>query len=399
MTAETVTSGSFGKGRTVTDYPVRGPVIQSLSSQQIDGRNRAYMEWALLKLREANLETLASGTGDYDKAADRLETMRPGLARFHSALARDASTYLHWRRGMEVYDVHPAMTASLMRMGSKSKIPGSIFRRLRHLNPYFSIRGTVPVVHGEGDPGRIFGFYAVGAISGKYPLVPGINPPDHVVTTHAGYPATLLDTYDKAANALQVTITSEVLERSQRNVIDLDMCRLVLPMTKDFTLEELVEEVASSGFSWWQPGTGTARPSREKIERPYLTTMAKTAISHLLYACSRTVEITDPPVRGSDIKRKKGKAKPAKQRSRIHPVGYRMGAAIEDSVRRAQQQQRADEPTEATGRKMPPHIRAPHSHLYWVGPGRQEAEIKFLDQIPVNIGGEEPEAITLHPMK
>jgi hypothetical protein len=200
---------------------------------------------------------------------------------------------------------------------------------------------------------------------------------------------------------LQVTLTSEVLDRSERNVLDLDMCRLVLPMTEDFTLEGLVEAVADSGFSWQQSGAEapSARSAREKTERPYLTTMARTAISHLLYACSRTVEIADPPVRGSDIKRKKGKTKPARQRSRIHPVGYRMGAAIQDSIRRAQERREKAEPGEGTGRKMPPHIRAPHSHLYWVGPGRQEADIKFLDQIPVNISDDEPEVATIHPMK
>lgn len=376
----------------------RGPVNQTLTTPEIDRRCREYMDWALSALRDQGLEAMVTGTGDFDQAADRLALLRPQMRRFHTALARDTGTYVQWRKRMEIYDVHPTMTASLMRLGSKSKIPGSIFRRLRHLNPYVSIPGTVPVTHNGGYPGRIFGFYVSGMLSGKHPLVPGVELPETARMTHGGYPATLLDVHDKAANALQVTLTSEVLDQAGQNVVDIDLCRLVLPMTEDFTLEELVKKVASSGFSWWGEGGSTA-PAPEQVERPYLTVMARTAVSHLLYACSRTVEITDPPVRGSDIKRKKGKPKPGKQRSRIHPVGYKMGAAIENSMRQAARQAESAEPSATTGRRMPPHIRAPHSHLYWVGPGRQEADIKFLDQIPVNLDTAKPDTATIHPVK
>lgn len=375
----------------------RGPVDHSLTAQKIDKRCREYMEWGLARLEEKGLDAVAAGTGDYDQAADRLARLSPSLRRFHTALARDVSAYLQWRKSMEIYDTHPAVTASLMRLGSKSRIPGATFRRLRHRNPYIAIPGTVPVTHGGGHPGRVHGFYVSGMLSGKHPLPTGVTLPDRATMTHAGFPAVLLDTQDKAANALQVTLTSEVLNSTERDVLDFDLCRLTIPLTKDFTLEELVEEVAASGFSWW---TAEDYPDiQQDVERTYLTTMARVAISHLLYACSRTAEIADPPVRGSDIKRKKGKPKPTKQRSRIHPVGYRMGAAIESSVRRAAEQRQAGEPGPGTGRRMPPHIRAPHSHLYWVGPGRQEAEIKFLDQIPVNLSDDQTETATIHPMK
>lgn len=46
----------------------------------------------------------------------------------------------------------------------------------------------------------------------------------------------------------------------------------------------------------------------------------------------------------------------------------------------------------STGRRMPPHLREPHLHGYWTGPGRTRYELHFLDFIPVNMDSEGPEA-------
>ncbi|WP_189065956.1 hypothetical protein [Deinococcus seoulensis] len=46
----------------------------------------------------------------------------------------------------------------------------------------------------------------------------------------------------------------------------------------------------------------------------------------------------------------------------------------------------------STGRRMPPHLREPHLHGYWTGPGRTRYELRFLDFVAVNMDGEGPEA-------
>ncbi|OWL95500.1 hypothetical protein CBQ26_12130 [Deinococcus indicus] len=46
----------------------------------------------------------------------------------------------------------------------------------------------------------------------------------------------------------------------------------------------------------------------------------------------------------------------------------------------------------STGRRMPPHLREPHLHGYWTGPGRTRYEVRFLDFVAVNMDGEGPEA-------
>lgn len=46
----------------------------------------------------------------------------------------------------------------------------------------------------------------------------------------------------------------------------------------------------------------------------------------------------------------------------------------------------------STGRRMPPHLREPHLHGYWTGPGRTRYELRFLDFVAVNMDSEGPEA-------
>lgn len=50
-----------------------------------------------------------------------------------------------------------------------------------------------------------------------------------------------------------------------------------------------------------------------------------------------------------------------------------------------------------TGRTMPPHLREPHLHGYWVGEGRTQYELKFLDFIPVNMDQDDQQSpVRLH---
>lgn len=42
---------------------------------------------------------------------------------------------------------------------------------------------------------------------------------------------------------------------------------------------------------------------------------------------------------------------------------------------------------EGVTRSLPPHIRSPHPHLYWTGPGRKVPKVYYLPPIPVKGGG------------
>lgn len=54
-------------------------------------------------------------------------------------------------------------------------------------------------------------------------------------------------------------------------------------------------------------------------------------------------------------------------------------------------------PGTPTGRTMPPHLREPHLHGYWVGEGRTQYEVKFLDFIPVNMDQDDKQSpVRLH---
>lgn len=377
------------------DPSIHGPIEDPLTPYGIDQKMRYLLEETVFRLRARGLEGLASGTGDRQALIARARmTIPPETEQLFWGMVRDSSAYLLWRKHREIYDVHPAMSHSLLRLGSKSKIPGSVFRRLRHANPYIITSAGIPVTHADGHPGRILGFYVSGAINPDYPQVPGVQIRIRSNPTGGGTRASApVDSYDKDANSLHVMVTSEVLDQAGEQVIDHDFCHLSIPMTTDFTLDDLIDEVATSGFLW---ATDMKAPRQEDREKPYLATMARLVVSHLLYACSRTVEIADSPQRTDSSRKKKGAVRASKQPSIMHRVGYRIGAKIEDSVRHAGG---IRERGAATGFKMPPHIRAPHSHLYWVGPGRQEADIKFLDPIPVNMQGDEPDITTVHPMR
>ncbi|GAA5533819.1 hypothetical protein [Deinococcus aluminii] len=79
---------------------------------------------------------------------------------------------------------------------------------------------------------------------------------------------------------------------------------------------------------------------------------------------------------------------------RIWEAGLDVGERLRAyRVRAASPQGGGDGQSTGSGRTMPPHLRAPHPHGYWTGPGRNLYEIRFLDFIPVNMDQEDlPEA-------
>lgn len=381
------------------DFPaIDVPARPELTTYHIGDTLRQYMEAGEYRLWELKLLALVGGSAGgatqeaVSEAAARLAQYDQRAVRAITDTTRDLAPFLFWRRAREIYDVHPSMTRALIAMGSKAVIPGSVFRRLRHPNPLFITTAGTEVLHADGQPGRIVGFYVTGAISNEYPAVAGHTNQlvDRSGRDTSRRAAILRSTHDEGANALHVVVASEVLSKDRTRMLDMDMCHITIPMTADFTLDGLVEEVSDGGFRWAQSMRG---PVQSGNVDGYLRTMARIVVSHLLYACSRTSEIAEGKNDRPPVRRERGKPKPP-QPAKVHRVGYRTGAKIEDNVRWVREQRTPA----GTGRTLPPHIRAAHPHLYRVGPGRKEIEIKFLDPILVNVKDDDGVTATVHPM-
>lgn len=296
--------------------------------------------------------------------------------------ARDLQPMTMWREHRQVYNVHPAVTRSLTTMKSTTAIPGTTLRNLRHPNPLFTLPGGVTMTHADGHQGRAVGFYVTGAISGRYTIDPHV---DHVGEKSDGSPmaaneSVLRPTTDPDINAYHVLVVSEVLDNNGDQVIDHDFSRITIPIRDEFTLDTLVKDTVD-GFRWGPELAGTLTAERKTA---YMRSLTHTVVTHLLYAVSKTAEIGK--IRGENrppVKRRPGTPKPERS-AKIMPVGYRMGTALEALPGRYENRQPDERTSVTTGRTMPPHIRAPHPHIYRVGPGRQDIELKWLDLIHVN---------------
>lgn len=308
-------------------------------------------------------------------------------SQFH-AMGQDLRPYRVWERFRETYEPHPALTRALVDMKSGTKIPGEIFQRLKHPNPAFLLTAAPAVQMPVGQPGRVLAVFVSGAVSKRRQ-----RETDNVKLSDIapGNDSILLDTHDPHVNSFHLTVVSEVHNADGTQVDDLDYCHLTIPITGQFTLDELARVTADGGFNW-----EIAREAGEDLRYQYLLGVSRIAISHLLYACSRTTEVDDKP-RASrpPAKRKPGQPKPPVA-ARVRRMGWRIGATIQDTVRRIA----AQEPVSTgMGRKKAPHMRGAHLHTYLVGPGRQEIEMKWLDPIPVNMNCDDGATITKHPMK
>ncbi|HWT81971.1 MAG TPA: hypothetical protein VN648_24555, partial [Candidatus Methylomirabilis sp.] len=71
------------------------------------------------------------------------------------------------------------------------------------------------------------------------------------------------------------------------------------------------------------------------------------------------------------------------------PSLFAVGTAYRAAVERWEIEQ-ARETGVATGRRVRPHVRRAHAHLYWTGSGRQVPRVRFLLPIPVK-GARVPE--------
>jgi hypothetical protein len=287
----------------MTEFPdIRVATREHLTTYYINDTVRQYMEAAESKVRSFKLFGLVSGleSDGAATASDRLNGIKDRqLQGLIAETIRDVIPFQFWKGAREIYEVHPAMTKALMKMGSSVKIPGEVFRRLRHPNPFFITPGAPDFLHADAKPGRVLGFYVCGAVANHYPKTEGTDlsfreldgKPGTAFKRDERRSSIVRSTHDPNINALHVMVLSEVLSEDRKMVLDFDVCHLTIPLTLDFTLDELISQIVTGGFRWTQAMSGPE--IHVTATGIYLQTMARVAVAHLLYACSRTSEITE----------------------------------------------------------------------------------------------------------
>lgn len=301
--------------------------------------------------------------------------------------ARDAQIYTLWERHRETYFTHPEMSLNLMNMKSSVEIPAGVFRRLRHSDPLFLIPGAIPIVHGDGLPGRIIGIHVAGGFSPRFPCAAQSMPPGLAESD-----VRLASTHADGINCYSVSVLSEVHSPDGATIQDFDVLRLTVPLAGKFSVDSLIDDISSRGFLWSE-NMGSELTAERK--RAYLQAAARAAVSHLLYATSRTVDLEDRAHNDRpSAPRKAGEPKGIRP-ARVRKLGFQMGATIEDFKRRPARNRVDSVPT---GKSVRPHTRAAHLHMYLVGVGRQETDFQWLDPIDVNSHANDGKTVTMHPM-
>lgn len=380
------------KGGTFPALPY--PVVWEPSALAIIDRVQNYMAGCLGILDRVGLSLLAKefyGLTDEQKGhVDRtLDAIRPQYRLQIQTMGQDCRPYTIWRNHRETYEPHSALTRELVRMNPGTKIPGDVLLKLRHINPLFILTGTPEITLSDGRPGRVIAFFVTGAVSRRWQKGGDrMRVPDEA----PGNVSVLWDTHDPDVNAFHVMAVSEVLDDDRMSVVDLDWCHLTVPVREPFTLDELARVTADDGFNW-----NVGRSAEEQQQHDYLLGVARVAVAHLVYVCSRTVEVDDKP-RASRPPARRGKGEPKPEPSaRLRRVGWRLGATIQDSVRAAASAARSE--GSGSGGSKAPHVRGAHLHTYLVGPGRQEVDVKWLGPIPVNMGKGDGTTVTRHRVK
>jgi len=118
----------------------------------------------------------------------------------------------------------------------------------------------------------------------------------------------------------------------------------------------------------------------------------------VLYLCSKEPEILlnnqQPEFKRPVPKKIKGGLKHFDaERPKNYEVGYRIGKFIKEY-----NQNRSSGST-GTGMSIAPHIRKAHWHLYWIGKGRTNYDIKWLPPTPVNIKDDDDIITTIREVK
>lgn len=289
--------------------------------------------------------------------------------------AMDYSIVALWARGKNVYDIDPDLWAQLQRVDRSKPLPADLFSRLRHTDPF--VRLPEPVLVDLDEPGvraRITGFFVTGRTrAGRIATDPG------------GVALATVSTHSPECHMLAACIGGYTEYTDGRPYLTTDGRRDILwsrihldPTAGDGSINAMVES-ASTRF-WSMDGTGSGPE--------FVARMLPQVAAALIYCSAENADMNELPT--PPVRRKSGRRVKSDAPKQVE-VGYRVGKAIQKG--RAEAARRVSEAggdgeAVATGRVMPPHIRAPHFQRFRIGAGRPnertEYRVRWVDPIEVN---------------
>jgi hypothetical protein len=240
-----------------------------------------------------------------------------------------------WSRNKVVHSVNPHM-ADILASSAADRMPGSLFSKQPYSDPMFVFPQPIPVTTTNGTPGILLGFYVVGQrLVGEHRILCSTH---HEDSTRARVPV-----------GQGMFTVEDVLDRTLENY---------------YGEEDMLTEVNQL--------------------REVLRDMVSRALGILVYTCTKQPDIVAVPPRA--VRKRAGKANKghrAPKPVRVVNLGWVLGPAL-DAARRVYERDAPRNPGR-TGRRQRPHQRRGHMRLYWVGPGRQEPELKFIAPYEVSL--------------
>jgi hypothetical protein len=262
-----------------------------------------------------------------------------------------------WRReGRVAYDVHPEMANSLYRSDLKGKLPGSIFSRIRHINPMIPLPHPWPVNFSSGIQGLIRAYFLTGRVGRAF-----------------------CATTDERSEGLCIVPWIDT-EPNAPTYHDILTPVFPLPsMDEAFTLDDMI----AGSYQWHGVADGT-KDSRKLIKQ-----ILPGALTLLSYLCCKNADIEKPPPAPNRGKRRQA---PPREPHYVR-VGWYIGPKLHAAKSRTVGRTR-DGVSIPSGVEYGPQHRVGHTKTVWVGPGRKRGEIVWVDPYWTKLDqlgeGEEP---------
>lgn len=268
------------------------------------------------------------------------------------------------KKGRLAYDVHPEMANSLYRSDVKGTVPGSLFARLRHINPAIPLPHPWPVNFGDGQEGLIRAYFLTGRIGRAF-----------------------CPTTDRRSEGLCLVPWIETVPGTPhfKNVATPVFS---LPVMKGpFTLNDIVKDT----YQWNNIDEEALSAKQLYQSRRIAKQIVPGALTLLTYLCCKNADIEDrPPVQS------RGKRTQLPDRDPYYiRVGWYIGPKLHASRARANGRMR-DGISVPSGVEYGPQHRVGHMRTVWVGPGRQKDESVWIDPYWTKLDqlGEDQEPVT-----
>lgn len=280
--------------------------------------------------------------------------------------AQDMTALTLWERHRTVYDVDPDLWTALTDTPDDTVIPAGLFSQLPHPDPFVAFPSPLCLPLTDGREQRVQGFHLTGRKT-RHPI-PGMHGDSVQQSTHA--PGT---------NEFAILLWAAVHEKDgsittlgDGEWADVVSTRLVVP--DGGQMGDMIE----GARNYFADSALVAAGDWEE----QMPIMMRRTVSLMTYLCATNADLTrapsPPPIKG-----KGGRRIRRPRAADVIQVGYRVGAAL--------RHHRTIKPPAVTaaptGRRMPPHVRRAHPHLYWTGPGRTVPAVRWVWPVEVNMSG------------